>query len=90
MKILERLDSKTLKDNTELLITMTIDETKNSAVLVLKLPSKYDKDSLRFKDLYYLVKYPKTRDIPSVNFDKKIEFSNLADSSKARITIDGK
>lgn len=89
MKILEELDPKTLNDNTELLITMTVEGTKNSAVLVLKLPSKTGKEILSFKDLYYVAKYPKAGNIKTINFDKNIEFPKLADNSKITIILNG-
>lgn len=90
MNILKPLDTKILSDNTELFITMTIEGTINSAVLVLKLPSKSDTKSLTFKDVFYVVKYPKAGAVKELNFDKNIIFSNLADNSKVKISLNGK
>lgn len=92
MNILKSLDAKTLKENTEIIITMTAKETgktsETSAVLVLKLPNNSNKKSLNFKEQFYVAKYPKSA-IKQINFDKDIEFSNLAELTKAQITLDG-
>lgn len=79
-----------MTDNTELFITMTLEGTTNSAVLVLKLPSKFGKESLTFKDLFYVVKYPKAGAVKELNFDKDIKFTKLADNIKVKISINGK
>lgn len=86
--ILKALDTKILSDNTELFITMTVEGTTNSAVLVLKLPDKSGKDSLTFKDLFYVVKYSKAA--KELNFDKEITFSKISDNNKVKISLNGK
>lgn len=79
-----------MSDNVELLITMTLEGTTNSAVLVLKLPNKTDKKTLSFKDPFYLIKYPKEGTVKELNFDKDIIFSKSTESNKVKITLNGK
>lgn len=79
-----------MEENTELLITMTLEEdgktTSAASVLVLKLPNE---KSLTFKNEFYVAIYPKSG-TGKVQFDKAIEFTNLANSKDVSIKVKGK
>lgn len=94
MIIKEELDAKTLEDNTELLITMTVEEidkfSKDSSVLILKLPTHDpSKKALIFKKEFYTAVYPKTG-AKTIPFDIPIEFIDLGDTNGIKIVPKGK
>lgn len=90
MNILKPLETKTLSDNNELFITMTLEGSTNRAVLVLKLPSKSGKENLNFENLFYVVKYSKAGTVKELNFNKDIIFTPLSDNDKVKISLNGK
>lgn len=88
------LDTKTLQENTELLITMSVEESgkssKGTSVLILKLPSHdTTEETLKFKKEFYIAIYPKAGK-GSIDFDSAIDFANSDKTKDAKIIVKGK
>lgn len=82
-----------MKDQTELILTMTAKEKDNTetgtASLIIKLPHSKN-DGPRFKEAYYTLTYPKdAKDGSTLDFSQ-IAFENVADESKLTISLGGK
>lgn len=94
MEIIKGLNSKTLDEKTELLITMTVEESgktsKGTSVLVLKLPPHDTTEkALKFKKEFYVAMYPKSG-TGTVDFDSNIEFIDLDNSKEIKINVKGR
>lgn len=87
------LDDDILKENSELVMTLTASQTgtdvTGEAALVLKLP-KVDSDAVpKFSNAYYIADYPEggTGDI---EFKPSLNFSNIENPEDVHIALDSK
>lgn len=90
IQILKSLNDTTIKENSELVITLTASqpdkENTGEAILILKLPTEIVP---KFSEAYYTADYPEDG-VDNMEFEPSLEFSNLDSLEDVVITLDSK
>lgn len=93
MVITKILDPKILDKNTQLLITLIVEETgkssKGTTALILKLLKDSTEENLKFNNEYYITTYPETGK-GEIDFDNAIGFSNFDKPESAKLLLTSK
>ncbi|KAJ8918469.1 hypothetical protein NQ315_008166 [Exocentrus adspersus] len=91
IQIKKRLDEDVLKDNVELVMTLTAvekskNDTKTEAALILNLPVPTEAPA--FSAAYYVAAYSEN-DKRVIEFQDPLKISNVADQNRITISLDG-
>lgn len=87
------LDNDFLKENSELVMTLTAKEAENEntgeATLILKLPTVDNQTGPKFSKAYYTAYYPE-EGTGVAGFEPSLEFSNVDNPEDIVIALDSK
>lgn len=93
MNIKSSLDEPTLKENSELVMTLTAkkqgNENTGEAALILTLPTTNGGTEPKFSKAYYTADYPE-EGIGTIEFEPSLEFSNFDNPENIIISLDSK
>lgn len=93
INIIASLDDAILKENYQLIMTLTASQAENEnfgeAALILKLPTENNEIGPKFSKAYYTADYPE-KGTGIIEFEPSLQFSNIDNPEDITIVLDSK